>query len=237
MTDVNTGTAPFPTSGQISGGGYWPKASDTSATARAWTLIADAKTFWLHMHTATSAGGVTGCIWGFGDFESYKSSDPYACKINAASSVVHAQATPNLGTQASAEYLPNSPSFTGDYAARSFTGLGGSSALSTAAEGLLSGSAPAGSFTSAFAPIYPNGPNNGLVLVRKVLIEAGVALRGVTRGKLCPVQNCHSFFNWRDKIEGQGSYAGRKLLAVKCGSTAGSASQGVVFFDITGPWG
>lgn len=234
MTDVNTGTAPFPTSGQISGGGYWGKANDTSATARAWTLIADAKTFWLHMHTPTSAAGASGGIWGFGDFESYKSSDPYACKINAASSVVHTQTS---SIQASAEFLPNSPNHTGDYAARSFTGLGGSSALSRAAEGLLSSGGTAGALTNTFAPIYPNGPNNGLVLVRKVLIEAGVALRGVTSGILYPVQNCHSFFNWRDKIEGQGSYAGRKLLAVKCGSPAGSVSQGVVFFDITGPWG
>lgn len=234
MTDVNTGTAPFPTSGQISGGGYWGKANDTSATARAWTLIADAKTFWLHMHTATSAVGASGCIWGFGDFESYKSSDPYACKINAASSAAH---TLSSGLQASAEFLQNAPSSTGDYAARSFTGLGGSSALSAAAEGFLSGSGTAGALTNAFAPIYPNGPNNGLVLVRKVLIESGVALRGVSRGMLYPVQNCHSFFNWRDKIEGQGSYAGRKLLAVKCGSPAGTVPQGVVFFDITGPWG
>lgn len=234
MTDVNTGTAPFPTSGQISGGGYWGKANDTSATARAWTLIADAKTFWLHMHTALSASGASGCIWGFGDFESYKSSDPYACKINAASSAAHTQ-TSNV--QASAELLQNSPSPTGDYAARSFTGLGGSSALSTSAEGFLSGSGPAGAFASAFVPIYPNGPNNGLVLVRKVLVEAGVALRGAQRGMLYPVQICNSFFNWRDKIEGQGSYLGRKLLAVKCGSPAGVVSQGVVFFDITGPWG
>lgn len=235
MTDVNTGTAPFPTSGQISGGGYWGKANDTSATARVWTLIADAKTFWLHMHTvASSAAGMSGSIWGFGDFESYKSSDPYACKINAVSSAAHTQSS---GLQPAAEFLPNLPNHTGDYAARSFTGLGGSSALSRAAEGFLSGGGTAGALTNTFAPIYPNGPNNGLVLVRKVLIETGVALRGVTRGILYPVQNCHSFFNWRDKIEGQGSYAGRKLLAVKCGSPAGSGSQGVVFFDITGPWG
>lgn len=234
MTDVNTGTAPFPTSGQISGGGYWGKANDTSATARTWTLVADAKTFWLHMHTATSAAGASGCIWGFGDFESYKSSDPYACRINCAASVSHTQAT---SLQTAAEYLPNSPQVGGDYAARSFTGLGGSSALSVAAEGFLSNGGTAGALTNTFAPIYPNGPNNGLVLVRKVLIETGVALRGVHRGVLYPVQNCHSFFNWRDKIDGQGSYAGRKLLAVKCGSPAGGVSQGVVLFDITGPWG
>jgi hypothetical protein len=85
-------------------------------------------------------------------------------------------------------------------------------------------------------PVYPNGPNNGLILTRKVLYESGVCLRGYLRGGFVTGQNCNASFAWRDKITGQGDYAGKRLLAVKCGSPAGVASQGVAFFDITGPW-
>ncbi len=86
-------------------------------------------------------------------------------------------------------------------------------------------------------PSYPNGPNNGLVLSRKFLFEPNIALRGRLPGVLLPVQQCHSAFNWLDKIDGQDELIGRKLLAIKCGGAAGSSSQGLIFVDITGPWG
>lgn len=234
MSDVDTGIAPFPAPAQLSGGGYWPKSSDTTIAARAWTVIADGKTFWLHMNTTAASGGASGSIWGFGDFLSYKSGDPYACRINCVSSTAH-----NTGStvQQSAEFIPTGPQAQGDYGPRSFTGLGGSIALSKTAEGLVSAGGVAGALSNTFAPIYPNGPNFGLILTRSILVELGVALRGVCRGILLPVQNCHAAFNRLDKLDGQGSYSGRKLLAVKCGSPSAGSSQGVVFFDITGPWG
>lgn len=94
-----------------------------------------------------------------------------------------------------------------------------------------------GGTVSSMVPVYPNGPNNGLILSRKLLVERGVALRGTLRGLQLVAQNCHAQFNWRDKVPGQGQYSGRTLMAVKCGSPASTVSQGVVFFDITGPWG
>jgi hypothetical protein len=41
MTDINTGTDPFPTNAQISGGGYWVKSSTANSTERAWIIVAD----------------------------------------------------------------------------------------------------------------------------------------------------------------------------------------------------
>ena len=105
-----------------------------------------------------------------------------------------------------------------------------------AAQGFFQSASTSGAVANSITPIYPNGPDNGLILVRKTIIEPSVCLRGYGRGLYVAPQILHTQFNWRDKIDGQGELAGRKLLAIKCGSPAGTTSQGAVFVDITGPW-
>ena len=232
MTDVNTGTGPFPTTTQISGGGWWPKAHIANATARAWTLVADGKGFILHVHTAASPPGISGVVWEFGDFASLKSGDAYACRLQCHNADT-SSASSNVPSQS--DYCSNSPQ-AGAYLPRSFTTLGGAVAGAHAAQGLFQTSGASGATLNSPTPIYPNGPDNGLILVRKIIIEPSVCLRGYGRGLYVAPQNLHTQFNWRDKIDGQGELAGRKLLAIKCGSPAGTTSQGAVFMDITGPW-
>lgn len=233
MSDVSTGVRPFPTDAQVSGGGYWPKANAANATARAWTVIADSRGWWLHTHTSTTNPGISGGVWGFGDYDSLKSGDPFACALQCSMTDTSASTAVN---QAAAEYAGLS-AVAGPFTPRSFTGLGGSAQLDHAQESHGTAAGGSGANASGMVPTYPNGPNNGLILSRKLLVERGVALRGGSRGLLLAAQNCHAAFNWRDKVAGQGQYAGRTLMAVKCGSPAGTTSQGVVFFDITGPWG
>ncbi len=232
MSDVNTGVRAFPLEAQQAGGGYIPKASPANATARAWTVIADSRGWWLHIHTATTSLGISGSVWGFGDYDSYKSGDPFACALQCSTTDTSGSGAANA---ASAEYA-GLVNIAGPFTPRSFTGLGGSVQLDHAQESYNTEAGVSGGVASSMVPTYPNGPNNGLLLSRKLLVERGLALRGVSRGLLTAVQNCHTQFNWRDKVPGQGQYAGRTLMAVKCGSAAGTASQGVVFFDITGPW-
>lgn len=233
MTDVNTGLRGFPTAPQLAGGGFWPKANAANATARAWTVIADNRGFWVHIHTHTTSPGISGSVWGFGDYDSLKSGDPFACALQCSMTDTSSSGGSN---SAPAEYA-GLTSIAGPFTPRSFTGLGGSVQLDHAQESHGTVAGVSGANTSGMVPTYPNGPNNGLILSRKLLVERGVALRGVSRGLLMAVQNCHTQFNWRDKVPGQGQYSGRTLMAVKCGSPAGTSSQGVVFFDITGPWG
>ena len=233
MSDVNTGVRAFPLETQQAYGGYIPKANAANATARAWTLIADSRGWWLHIHTATTSPGISGSVWGFGDYDSLKSGDPFACALQCSMTDTSASSSTN---QAAAEYA-GLASVAGPFTARSFTGLGGSVQLDHAQESHNTAAGVSGASGSAMAPTYPNGPNNGLILTRNLLVERGLALRGVSRGLLLAVQNCHAQFNWRDKVSGQGQYAGRTLMVVKCGSAAATSSQGVVFFDITGPWG
>lgn len=232
MTDVNTGTGPFPTTTQISGGGWWPKANAANATARAWTLAADGKGFILHVHTAAPIPGISGVVWEFGDFASLKSGDAYACRLQCHNADV-SSATSSLPSHS--DYCSSSTP-AGAYLSRSFTTLGGSVAGAHAVQGLFQNNGISGATANSFAPIYPNGPDNGLILVRKIIIEPSVCLRGYGRGLYVAPQNLHAQFNWRDKIDGQGDLVGRKLLAIKCGGPAGTASQGAVFVDITGPW-
>lgn len=232
MSDVNTGVRAFPLNAQVAGGGYIPKANAANATARAWTLIADSRGWWLHIHTDTTSPGISGSVWGFGDYDSLKSGDPFACALQCSMTDTSASSTAN---GAAAEYI-GLTNVAGPFTPRSFTGMGGSVQLDHAQESHCTSTGTSGATASSMAPTYPNGPNNGLLLSRKLLVERGLALRGVSRGLLMAAQNCHTQFNWRDKVPGQGQYAGRTLMAVKCGSAAGTASQGVVFFDITGPW-
>ena len=234
MSDVDTGVQPFPTSAQELGGGYWPKANAADSGGRAWTLVSSGKWVWLRVHTTTINPGASGTFVGFGDFPSYKSGDAFACAIWCFGSGVEVSGSvqvraPEVGTLAVYE---------GPYIARSFTGFGAPVLAMHSAESHCSatGAQASGSVFSEFAPVYPNGPDNGLILTRKILYERNTALRGVAPGFYIAPQICHAAFVGGEKIDGQGTFSGRKLLAIKCGSAAGPNSQGVVFIDITGPW-
>lgn len=237
MTDINTGTGPFPAATQISGGGWWPKANAANATARAWTLIADSKGFKFHIHTLGAAvgsvnHGVSGCIWSFGDFKSLKSGDAYACALQCANSDISTSTSVSLQA---AEYCHTPTPQTGVFVARSFTTLGGSVAALHSTVEYFSGGV-SGTANQVTAPAYPNGPDNSQILSKKLIIESGVCRRGLERGLHFIPQNCHAAFNWREKIDGQDELVGRKLMVIKCGGPAGAASQGMVLVDITGPW-
>jgi len=242
MTDVNTGTAPFPTSSQISGGLYWPKASDTSSTARGWTVIADGKNFYLHTntHTTTTNAGNAGATVGFGDIAAFKSNDLYSCHIQGYTS--DASGTTGQRSDSYGYNYNNGQSEVGLYLSRSYTGMGAAISCGKRPEnyGIADGTVGGVAHVQ-----WPNGADNALLLSRVVVSEYPTTtmhtLRGALRGLLAPMQNCATSFGWRDKLDGQGAHAGRKLMAIKghggpAESAAGNASTGCVFFDITGPW-
>lgn len=237
MTAVSTGTGPFPTTAQISGGGFWPKGTATNpANARGWTLIGNDKTFYLHTntHDTIASAGQNGCVWGFGDFVSYKAGDAYSAFLNCAASDLSGQtAAQTVGL----EYGSVTTTSAGLRVPRSFTSIG--SAINCV--NVVESYQPSDGISGAVAGIgtYPNGPDNSLVLSRKLVFEASKAhLRGYFPGILHVAQNAHAAFGARDKVDGQGVYANRKLLVVKAGGApAGTASAGMVMFDITGPWG
>lgn len=231
MSDVDTGEGPFPTAAQLSGGGWWPKSNSASSAARAWTVVANDRTVYLHTGCGESAG-VSGSVWGFGDFASYKVGDGFACCIFCAPSDVSADGGNNqLGAIETAR-----PSFDNwAYLQRSFSGISGAVFSRQMPESYLRSDSISGAGYGAVTA-FPNGPDSGLVLSRKTLFEPSVCLRGVLAGAYLTPQNCHANYSRNTLQDGSGDMAGRKLLAVKCGPVAGTSSQGVMFFDVTGPW-
>lgn len=232
MSDSANGSGPFPTATQVPGGGWWPKSNAAGSAARAWTLVADSKGFMLHVHAAASSG-VSGSVWAFGDLDANKSGDAYGCLLQCASSDICASV---MAASSSIDYASGA-SGVNAFVPRSFMALGSSIGCVHGVESYLPSAGAAGSISSPLVPQYPNPADNSLVLSRKIVSEPGVTMRGAVRGVCVPIQSCHSAFAWRDLIDGQGRQAGRKLMAIKCGSPAGVASQGVLFVDVTGPWG
>lgn len=74
MSDVDTGTGPFPTDAQVSGGLYWGKASSASSTVRAWRLFGDSQGLYLFVnHDGNGAWLGNGWV----DIPSEKAGDAY----------------------------------------------------------------------------------------------------------------------------------------------------------------
>jgi hypothetical protein len=229
MSDISTGTGPFPTSAQLSGGLYWLKANSTATTARGWTLIGDGKTFYLHVHTATTSQGACGTIYHFGDHVSTKAGDAYACYITGDTADV--STTTAVGSSGTVGITNNG---TGKYRPRQYTGLGSSVSITQYFESY----SYFGTSNSGYSGgVFPNAPDNSLLLTRVSLTNSSNQY-GTLRGMwVCP-QAAGPSFSWRDKVAGYGNLAGRKLLAIKgAGDPAStSTSSGVTFFDITGDW-
>jgi hypothetical protein len=55
MSDVDTGSDPFPNNTQINNGGYWYSSNSTNDNARAWMIVANEKTFWLYICTSSTS--------------------------------------------------------------------------------------------------------------------------------------------------------------------------------------
>lgn len=235
MRDVNTGTGPFPTAAQVSGGLYWGKSSTADATARPWFLVGDSRTFYLYL-ALNATYPEKGFCYVFGDYASAAAGDAYACALTGSTDATSASSI-NYGDVGRGENGVQS----GAYLARSYTGLGGAqqfykmSAYCTTA-------APSGLDTySATDLAYPNGPDNGL-LTATVQVLSNSALRGNLRGVLHSAQACYAGFNTGDFVTGAGSYAGHMLLALRTGGPMNYATNstpngaGAMFVDLTGPW-
>jgi hypothetical protein len=232
MTDVDTGTGPFPTSSQVSGGNFWTKSSAANSTANAWMLFADGRTVYFARAYRSGAGSAPSDyeVTVFGDLIPARSGDAYACVISGAAtsqaaSVISGSHNLWAGQAASA----------GMYVPRSYTGLG--SALQAVKNyptpfynltaTLVSGG------TSNVVP-FPNPADGGLYVVPHYIAElTGAIYRGQSPGFYCVPQSILSgAFAPRDTVTGVTGLSGRALKTV----TVQSGVVATCFFDITGPW-
>lgn len=215
MSDVDTGTAPFPTAAQgISGGAYLicRKSAAASATTRDWIVLADAYTFYLLVLTGDGAG-VYECMM-FGDIYSVKpSADAYRCALIARSVENDfgnpGYALPRLSAIGSAT--------SGHFMARTYSGAGASVTI-----GCHGDTAKGGSATDfAGTMVYPNSTDSGLYVSPVWVHEtSGNIVRGRLRGLYQPLHAIASFTD-KDTLSGANTYSGKSFLLLKSFSTLG----------------
>jgi hypothetical protein len=226
MTDIDTGSAPFPSAVQQAAG-LWVFRSDSTVTTsyRHWYVVGDSRFVYVGVHAYQDSLTSYGNAWfGFGEFPSKKAADPFRFMVTG--NYPNTAAAPPDQSQSIAS--------TGGsyyYMARDHTGLGGSMQAGTMTW-------PSAYSASGFGPVpYPNGPDYGLYLC-PAQIKDGLHYRGDYPGMLFIPQNvtgkiCPDLKTPYYDTEVAG-YVGKLIGFFPCAYS--SASWGVVAFDLTGPW-
>ena len=215
MSNVDTGTGPFPTDTQYSGGLYWGKSSAASGTARAWRLIGDAQGFVFFVNQDGSNNWING-LWI--DIPSEKTADAYRTLLIGGATTTVA----NMGGL----YAINSS--TGHYMARSYKEIGTSVAVTKDTHRLmLSGLGYSGAGSA-----YPSPVGNQFYAAGIDVWESGPVLRGVLPGIYCPLHPATSLTDGAILPSVTG-LAGRSLLAQRM---VYGGSNFACAIDLTGPW-
>jgi len=213
MSDVDTGTNPFPTNAQVSGGLYMRKSAD--ATARPWVVAADGKRLYVGVGVADTIATPFAGIWHWypiGEFFSFKGTWSYSamCMGDTAagagnnsfgnSSLVNAS-VPGL-------YLPR----LNDETVGAIAGCRLAPGVGPAASGAVSG-----------ALTYPDPVSNGLTLYRYILNQIpGSLTLGFMPGVWHMTQVAGAL---GDTFSGSGILAGKSFLILPCSQTGGTSGR------------
>ncbi len=247
MADVDTGTAPFPTAGQRSGGGYWFKSTAANATAVRWSLYADHRCFFLCIahYTATNAAFLNHLIYGFGDaIVLAPGGDPYATFVGhnwggpAATSATYTSYGCLSATSSQAGFAVSM--------CRAFGGAaGGQLTISRPYMGDAITLGVYSGITGALGSV--TGNVDGKVFTSRRFFGANQTSqtpRADVPGLLAiPQSGAYGQILDGDTLDGAGEFAGRLLRAVRTGgsntfdaSSNNALWSGATLFDITGPW-
>lgn len=218
MTDVDTGTDPFPSDAQsaLTEDSLIARKSVTAdATARAWVVVADERTCYVFVKTGDNANNYL--AFAFGEFYSFLPSDAY-------SSFLVARTTENSGTITNDNLdrliITINIAVQGHYFPRGYTQLGTSVQFGKHGDVAKSNSS---TFTVGIIPLY--NPEDGGLYVSRLWISDSTTLpanniRGVFRGLwhcLHPVASVNDL----DTFNGVGDLAGKTFLLLKTGGNGG----------------
>ena len=213
MSDVDTGTGPFPVTGTLVNGAF-----SRSAVARPWVIVADNRTVYLFLDGADTLV-YTATL--FGDFYSYKSSDSYrTLHISPSTSAAGAQGfgfftTGTLDTADPAHCV-----------ARSYTAGAGGITIGTHGDNLKKASGLSGVLP------YPHTVDSKIWLSPLYLHETSGVVRGKYRGLwqwLHPTAGIADQDTW----PGAGDLAGKTFLAIRDASISGN---GVYVVETSSTW-
>lgn len=194
---VASGSGPFPTDAQVSGGDYFYKSNDTG-TARPWLFVSDGKPFYFSSSTGGTA--TTNGLMFFGEFESYKAGDAY-------NTLLAAPHTANNNTQLINLVTPATGTVSGHYLARAFTQLGGSTQCGKASDAVR---ANGGTALGGGGVTYPSPMDGGLLLGQVFITEPTGGIRGRLPGLWNPLHA--KPLTEGDTFSGSGTLAGRNFL-------------------------
>lgn len=227
MSDVDTGTAAFPTAAQVSGGLYINKSSAADTAARAWIVLATDRLVHVFINGAATNGQLASLAT-FGDIKSYAGSDQYATLIIASPSYSATAATSYQQATTTAAYGTVNNSH---YIARSYTQVGGSVAV-----GKHGDAAKAKSLTAQLGGAgltYPSETDGGLYMT-PVYIHETSAMRGVIPGVWAPLHARP--LTQLDTVSGSGSLAGKSFIALNTDGTTPAAANGQLLLEISNTW-
>lgn len=232
MTDIDTGTGPFPTTGQSSTGLYWMKSSASGSTARPYTLAADSRL----MHLAFG-WNQTASAWQtanyeynhFGDYFGYRTGDLYRVLLSGAGT----SAETGIGSHNSSTNFSSQSIGYPAYSPRDYTGLG--SALPMYKVGTFLGITSSNvGIPGRGITLYPNPNDNGLYLSSITWImenATNYAIRGEFPGVLVPLQlNPLQHLDVVTDVVGAPS---AMIMMFKCTDITGN---GRLAIDLIGPW-
>ena len=235
MTDVDTGTGPFPTDALMSGGGYWWGSSAASGAAVRWKLFADSRVLLpaIAPYSHNSATNIAAPLRGFGDPIALRpGGDNWCTFLSAAGSTISSNPQGSLDG--------GTPTAISEYgmsvAPRAWYGLGGAIALSPVA--LTGAWAASGADPSLGA--FPSEIDGELKISPMLLSEAGAGKppRARVPGVWHISQTgAYGPLNDGDMLAGAGDFAGRTLMCVATTTNLlASPANAVYLVDITGPW-
>lgn len=232
MTAVSTGTGPFPTSAQVSGGGYWPKSINADATAQRYDMFGDS--MWLYYAPAPyyqySGGGSDYRISStrhFGDPIALRTAgDAWGTLLGVGT------AASSAGTQ---DGVSDFGQAGGHFVERAVSGTGNPVPIYLFPEG---GAGASWSGETQSMGAFPNVIDGKLRMSRQLarLSQSDFTPRSILPGiELVPQTGLTSYssFQPRDTVPGPGSMSDRRLMYLWSGA---GGKQGAFFIDITGPW-
>lgn len=236
MTNVDTGTEPFPTNAQISGGGYIFKSTNPGdSTPVLYLLAADSKSVLMSVAAGTSGNAWQANTRGFGDpLPLAPAGDVYSAFLSAGGSGMLS----NLAVGA-LDGSASDSSFVGfTVAIRSRSGsVGAVWQRPMPATGLLDALSGACDYLGAAPSAIDGQIKHCQMLLRDQAADEPV--RAVVPGvRYIPQSGARAVFETAFALfDGAEEFAGRKLAAIYVDmATPGLFAPGVSLIDLTGPW-
>jgi hypothetical protein len=222
MSAFGTGTNLFPTAAQMSTGAFVRKSTSADATARAWFLIADERTFYCSI-----AAGDTVAVyltWGFGEIYSFKGVS------DSGRIFLLARSTENVSTNSVNTFdmlvSIGGTMSGGSYLARDTAGSVAPVAFSRLGDFFTSGTGTVGDLA------FKNVADNKIYLapLRAHQLVGGSHFRGRMRGLWHwghPAAACSD----RDTITGSGDLAGKTFTILKA-----NPNGGIIVYETSNTW-